>query len=60
MKTRVVIKAWNNKPLSKEYPKKEYEKVIKFSWESLITAFLDSVGNPNDDEFEIESVEIEE
>lgn len=59
MKTRVIIKSWNDKPIPKEYSKEEYENYAKIGWEVLLGTLL-SVNNPNGDKFEIESVEVEE
>ena len=59
MKTRIVIKAWNDKPIFKEYSKEEYEKIVKAGWKLMISTLL-SINNSDGDEFEIESVEVEE
>lgn len=57
MKTKVVITSWNDKPIPKNYSKEEYGKYVKVGWEVLLSTLL-SMDNPNNDEFEIESVEV--
>lgn len=59
MKTRVVIEAWNDKPIPDWYSKEEYEKFVKAGWELLLQMWL-STDNPNNDKFIIKSVEVEE
>ena len=59
MKTRVVIKSWNDEPIPEKYSRETYEKWVKVGWECLLSSLL-SVNNPNGDRFEIESVELEE
>ena len=57
MRTKVVITSWNDKPIPKNYSKEQYEKYVKAAWEVLLSTLL-SMNNPNNDAFEIESVEV--
>lgn len=59
MKTKIVINAWNDLPIPDCYSKEEYEKITKSGWELLLRILL-MKNNPNQDEFKIESVEIQE
>ena len=59
MITRIVIKAWNDKPIPREYSKEEFEVYTKYGWEVLLNVLLLGANNCND-KFEIESVEVEE
>lgn len=58
MTTRIVIKAWNNKPIPREYSKEEFKVYTKYGWEALLKTLL--IISNSDDKFEIESVEVEE
>ena len=56
MKTKVVITSWNDKPIPKNYSKEQYEEYVKAGWKVLLSTLL--LNNPDNDAFEIESVEV--
>lgn len=57
MRTKVIITSWNDRSIPDKYSKEEYEKYVKAGWEVLLSTLL-RMNNPNNDEFEIESVEV--